>query len=296
MTTGMMAFGYSEECNARCAHCIVSDGSPRTARMPLDTAERILADLAAEGVKGISFTLGEPLLHYEDLRRLIRRSDGLGLFTRVVTSAYWASSAESADRIVAGLRQSGLSQLRVSCSRWHQADIPLENVANAARTCEKHGLNCFVSFLTDFSPEDDRLEAFLRERRLRYFPDPLLYFGAAARFRRPGIRYGYGPNRCVLSPTLTPSLDLFACCGPGVLFRKTGFFHVGNLGENSVHDLLRRMENHGLFRRIRTEGLTSLAVSLGFSASRIVTYPMCELCREIFDSREHVGTLESQVR
>jgi hypothetical protein len=261
--------------------------------MPLDTAERILGDLAGAGVKGISFTLGEPLLHYEDLLRLIRRSDGLGLFTRVVTSACWADSAAGADRIAAGLRRSGLSQLRVSCSRWHQAEIPRVNLANAADACGKHGLNCFVSFLTDFSPEDDRLEAFLRERRLRYVPDPLLYFGAAAHFRRPGIRYEYGPNRCALSPTLTPGLDLFACCGPGHLFRNTGFFHVGNLGEKSAHELLLRMENHGLYRRIRNEGLTSLAASLGFPTSRIVTYPRCELCQEIFNSRERVERLES---
>lgn len=296
MKPRMIAFGYSRECNVRCGHCIVEDASPRETRMPLDVAEKIIGELALAGVGGISFTVGEPLLRYDDLRKLVNRSSGLGLFTRVVTSACWASSADQADRIVVGLRECGLSQLRISCSRWHQARIPLENVANAAAASDRNGLNYFVSFLTDFSPGDRRLESFLQERRLRTFTDPLLYFGAAARFRRPHARGKTSPNRCALDPLLGPSLEMFACCGPGNLFRNTGFFRVGSLHEDSVPELFHRMDTHPLYRLVRSEGLTSLAGSLGLSAEEIAKVEKCELCEMLFDSSENVRKLERLAR
>jgi len=286
-----IAFGYSTQCNARCGHCVAADASPATAKMDLARASAIIREMARCEVKGISFTAGEPLLFLNDICQLIRICRKNGIYTRVVTNCYWARSRESSDRVIAELIANGLSQLRLSFSRWHQQYISRDNIVRAAASCKHQGLDYFVSFITDFSKTDDACEQFLRQHHLKFFPEPLIYFGRASELERPPVSTDYRPNLCPMNPYLSPTLDMFACCDAAHRFSTTGFLYLGNLGRDTIDALFRKNENHALHQLIKTMGLTSMASYLGLKAREIVQYRKCELCEKLFNSRENLKIL-----
>jgi organic radical activating enzyme len=216
-----IAFGYSTRCNIRCAHCVAADNSPAPQKMELARAKDIIREMAASGVTGISFTAGEPFLYLDDILELVDLCRVFGIYTRIVTNSFWATSPDRAGERLESLRQSGLCQLRLSSSRWHQQHVPLGNIANAARACEQTGMAYFISFVTDFSEEDDAHEQFFRDHGLKFFPEPLMYAGRAEPLNRNPLRTDYQDNRCAMNPYLAPDLNLYACCDAGSHFETT---------------------------------------------------------------------------
>jgi len=291
-----IAFGYSTKCNVKCDHCVATNELSGNAKMELNTAKEIIEEMAYCNVKGISFTVGEPLLFFNDIRNLVQLCRESGIYSRVVTNGFWARTQEHSDNIVSGLMKSGLSQLRISFSRWHQKNINRENIVNAASSCQKYDLDYFISFVTDFSKHDDPFEQFLRDNNLMFFPEPLIYFGNAERFNRLPIFTDYQPNICVMNSYISPELDMFARCDGGPQFTKTDFFSLGNLKDYSVDELFQKKENNNLYFLIRTMGLTNIASYLGFRANEIVRYRKCELCYKLFNSEENLSILEESAQ
>ena len=286
-----IAFGYSTQCNIRCGHCVAADASPKAAKMKLEQARSIVNEMARSKVTGISFTAGEPLLYFNDICRLLQQCRAYSIYTRVVTNGYWAGTPAKAERVVSGLLDSGLSQLRLSFSRWHQEHIPADNIANAAAACQKLGLDYFVSFVTDFSKHDDTGEQFLRRHHLKFFPEPVIYFGRAGELERPRVATDYRPNLCAMNPYLTPELDMYACCDGADRFPKTRFLYLGSLRSHSVDALFQKTETHALYQHIRTLGLSAMASFSGMPARDIVQYRKCELCEKLFNTEDTLRLL-----
>jgi MoaA/NifB/PqqE/SkfB family radical SAM enzyme len=133
-----LAFGYSTQCNIRCEHCVATgDSSGR--KMDYDKAKEIIAEMARANVGGISFSGGEPFLYFNEIAELVDLCRKFGIYTRIVTNSFWAKTAEDSDRLVLGLKENGLCQLRLSFSRWQQKNISRSNVLNAARSCQGLG-------------------------------------------------------------------------------------------------------------------------------------------------------------
>jgi organic radical activating enzyme len=294
--TRQIAFGYSTKCNVKCDHCVAADELSQNVKMEFNKAKAIIEEMAHYNVTGISFTAGEPLLFFNDISNLIELCNKNGIYSRIVTNGFWAKTQEHSDEIVSELMVSGLAQLRISFSRWHQKNINRENIVNAASSCLKYGLDYFISFVTDFSGHDDSLEQFLRDNNLKFFPEPLIYFGRAGGFDRPRIFTDYHPNMCSMNPYLSPELDMFACCDGGNRFTKTGFLFLGNLEDHNIGELFQKKEGDILFSLIRTMGLTNIASYLGFKSSEIVKYRKCELCEKLFNSAENLSILEKSAK
>ena len=179
-----IAFGYSTRCNIRCGHCVAGDDSSMPEKMELDHAKLILEEMAEAGVGGVSFTAGEPFIYFEDLLELVGICRKHKIYSRVVTNSYWAKSPEKAQHSAVLLARYGLCQMRLSYSRWHQEHVARENILHAARACIDAGIDYFVSFVTDFSREDDAHEEFLQDNGLKYFPESMIYSGRAESLSR----------------------------------------------------------------------------------------------------------------
>ncbi len=290
------AFGYSTKCNAGCEHCVAADGPAADTTMELSRAGAIIEEMARCDVKGISFTAGEPFLFLNDILNLVRLCQKHGIYSRIVTNGFWAKTREHSDTTVAKLKTGGLSQLRISSSRWHQKNINIENIVNAAESCKQYGLDYFISFVTDFTKEDDPIEQFFRDNCLKFFPEPLLYFGRAESFNRSRIFTDYHPNTCLMNPYLSPELDMFACCDAGNRFTNTDFFFLGNLADHDIADLFVKYETSILYNLIRSMGLTAIASFLGFKAREIVKYRKCELCEMLFNSKENLSKIKKSAK
>lgn len=287
-----IAFGYSTRCNIRCSHCVAAEDIPDNAKMELGRAKEIIRDMAAADVTGISFTAGEPFIYFDDLLELVTLSRKLNIYTRIVTNSYWAKTQEETNQRLSTLKECGLSQLRISYSRWHQQHVPRQNVLNAARGSRIAGIDYFISFVTDFSEKDDEYEQFLRDNELLFFPEPVIYAGRANSFNRKAIFTDYQENRCTMNPYLAPDLTMYACCDAGSHFNTTGFFNLGNLNTYSVDQLFSKSETSQIYNCIRSMGITNIASFAGMNAREIVTYRKCELCDKLFNSPETLKRLE----
>jgi organic radical activating enzyme len=288
-----IAFGYSTRCNIKCEHCVAADGR-KNEKMDLLQAKDIISELANSQVQGISFTAGEPLIYLDDICELLQTCRKQKLYTRVVTNSFWAKTAQQADDYIVRLRESGLSQLRLSYSRWHQKNVARENIVNAARSCMKHRLEYFVSFVTDFSEQDDIFEEYLREHKLLFFPEPVIFSGRAELFERTPIRTDYQENCCAMNPYLAPSLDMYACCDAGSHFTNTNFFYLGNANETSLDQLFAKSETNRLYNYIRNMGISGIASFAGYRSRDIITYRKCELCEKLFNSPDMLEKLEKE--
>lgn len=289
-----IALGYSTRCNVRCEHCVAADAVLDSAKMELAQARDIIGDMAAAHVRGLSFTAGEPLLYLDDICRLLSLCKQYGIYSRVVTNSFWAKTPAIAESIVARLQENGLCQLRLSYSRWHQKNISSQNVVHAAKSCQKNGLEYFVSFVTDFSEEDDAFEEYLRENELLFFPEPVIYSGRAQGFPRKPLQTDYQENCCAMNPYLAPNLDMYACCDAGSHFTKTNFFHLGNLQNSTIEELFLKSERNILYNYIRNIGISGIASFAGFTAREIVQYRKCELCEKLFNSPDILSKLERE--
>ena len=289
-----IAFGYSTRCNVKCEHCVAVDAVSDNLKMDLAKAKEIITEMAGANVKGISFTAGEPLIYLDDVCELIGLCREYGIYTRVVTNGFWAKTPALADICVHQLKECGLSQIRMSYSRWHQKNIARRNIVNAANSCKRNGLDYFISFVTDFSREDDRYEDYLRTHHLKFFPEPVIFSGRAASFNRIPIRTDYQANCCPMNPYLAPNLDMFACCDAGSHFTRTNFFYLGNLENSHVDDLFRKSEQSRLYHHIRNLGISAIASFAGFKAREIIQYRKCELCEKLFNSPEMLAMLQKE--
>jgi organic radical activating enzyme len=290
-----LAFGYSTRCNIKCEHCVAAEDIPDCRKMNHNKAKGIIVEMAQAGVGGISFSAGEPFLYFNEITDLVKLCKQIGIYTRIVTNSYWAKTAEASESLVSELKENGLCQLRLSYSRWHQKNINRNNVLNAAHSCQKNGLNYYISFITDFSIEDDPHEKFLRDQGLIFFPEPVIYAGRAASFKRRNILTDYQANCCDMNPYLTPDLDMYACCDAGSHFSGTNFFYLGNMTDNTMEQLFTKTETDRLYSFIRTMGITNIASFSGMKASEIITYSKCELCRKLFNSPETLTRLQAKV-
>lgn len=287
-----IAFGYSTQCNVKCEHCVAADKVRNSTKMDLDKACEIVTDLAAAKVGGISFTAGEPLLYLDDICTLLSLCRQYGMYSRVVTNSFWAKTPDIADTTVVRLKEHGLCQLRLSYSRWHQKNIRPRNVANAAMSCQKNELDYFISFVTDFTEEDDSFEQYLRENKLLFFPEPVIYSGRAQDFPRKPLQTDYQQNRCAMNPFLSPDYDMYACCDAGSHFNKTNFFYLGNVQEGGIEKLFLKSEQNILYNAIRHTGISRIASFAGFTAREIVQYRKCELCEKMFNSPKVLAKLK----
>jgi len=288
-----IAFGYSTRCNVRCEHCVAGDEISDSSKMDCNRAKEIIVEMGRAGVGGISFSAGEPFLYLDEIAELVSLCRQLNIYTRIVTNSFWAKTPKASDMLVLKLKENGLCQLRLSYSRWHQKNINKNNVLNAAHSCQRAGLNYFISFVTDFSVEDDPHEQFLRDHDLLFFPEPVIYAGRAAAFKPRKILTDYQANCCDMNPYLTPDLDMYACCDAGSHFSETGFFYLGSLNENTMEQLFTKTETHLLYGLIRTMGITNIASFTGMKAREIITHSKCELCRKLFNSPETLARLRA---
>ncbi len=290
-----LAFGYATRCNLRCEHCVAAGDLPAGRKMDHAKAKEIIVEIAQAGVGGISFSAGEPFLYFNEIAELVKLCSRIGIYTRIVTNSFWAKTAAASDQLVSELKKNGLCQLRLSYSRWHQKNVDRNNVLNAANSCGKIGLAYFISFVTDFSNEDDPYEKFLRDHDLTFFPEPVIYAGRAESFKRRRIRTDYQANRCDMNPYLTPDLDMYACCDAGSHFPETDFFYLGSRSDNTMEQLFTKTETDRLHNLIRTMGITNIASFTGMRAREIITYSKCELCRKLFNTPETVTRLRTEV-
>jgi len=160
-----IAFSLTLECPLRCSHCIVS-AAPEKARsaMSIETARAYAAqmkELAAAGIRSISFTGGEPTLAFRQLRIMADAAGDEGIRCGLVTSAHWARTPESAHSMIS--RLSAVRDWDISVDMYHQQFVPLEHIRNAydVATADERQVTIRFTYNDPLTPEDEKILEFI---------------------------------------------------------------------------------------------------------------------------------------
>lgn len=142
-----VTFSITEACPLRCSHCIVDTvaASDRSRTLSVRNAQILAAgfkDLAARGVRFVSFTGGEPLLAFRQLRTLSFAAEAAGMQCSVVTACHWAATSHTATRVVEGLP--AIQTWHISSDIFHEDYLHHDFVVRAAHAVVGQGRKCLV--------------------------------------------------------------------------------------------------------------------------------------------------------
>lgn len=303
-----LVFITTTRCTALCRDCpIASDASP-TLSLSADQMIELVDEVYSWGkLELVVFTGGESLLLGKELYRTIAHVGELGLHSRVVSNAYWARSARGALTHLKRLKNSGLSELDVSCDDYHQEFIPIENVKNAFRAANDVGIQFVLSHrrapgnaitverLSKYlgaelrPPPWDSSDVSLNNRIISGRNVPLGTNGGNSDPDCWDIpeddRYWMGPCDAVLSNVVIgPTYSVQMCCG---MVRNTiPELHLGSLRDENLATILERGNRDLIANWLALEGPSAI---LDFVLERDPALDLpahyvsrCHLCDTLF--------------
>jgi hypothetical protein len=318
----------TSECDAHCAHCLMRSGPKRHDTLTFaNIIETVEAAHAAKPLQTVVFAGGEPTLLKDTLLDAIAHVSSLGILTRVVTNAGWATTPEQAREVVNGLREAGLDEINYSADDFHLPWIPLDNVVNAWRASKGVG---FVSVVIALSCgpaskiNPSVMMAALREEvplvyddngQMKEFPPPasdgtcylisnthIYRIGRGRRLRQSYARFSDDDRAldrpcpwAVDSAALSAQNHLVACCG--IEAEGNEVLDFGRRAEAGVTDLVARANDDPLVLAISALGpsyLMKRAQQLDPSLSFRPRYSaICEICEDVTSNPQAVAALRA---
>ncbi len=143
-----ITFSLTLACPLKCSHCIVNAGPDlKHTTMPVAVAQTYAAQmpaLAAQGIRSLSFTGGEPFLARRQVKLLTDAAAACGIRSGVVTAGHWAKSPALARRLVAEFP--GIANWDVSIDSYHLDWMELRTAVNAIEAARDDGRRVTVRF------------------------------------------------------------------------------------------------------------------------------------------------------
>lgn len=318
----------TSSCTARCAHCLVRAGPERSDTLRYDEIARAVECAHRAGrLSVVVFAGGEPTELGEDLLDAIAHVNGLGIGTRIVTNASWATDAAAATEMVTRLREAGLDEINVSADDFHLPFIPLDNVVRAWRASKGVGFRSVVIALSSgpgsqLGPRE-MMDALGEEVPITYDDDGNLVdmpapsadgtayviannnvyrIGRGRKLRESLVSFPRSPRHldrpcpwAVRSAALSPKNHLVACCG--IEAEGNEVLDFGSVAEASVDELVGRANDDPLVVGIAELGplhLMRRAQEIDPTLEFRPRYSaICEICEDVTTNPRAVAALRS---
>lgn len=318
----------TNSCSAKCAHCLVSASPKRSDTLQYN--EIVAAIQAAHDAKRLSvvvFAGGEPTELGESLLDAIAYTSSLGIGTRLVTNASWATDSRRAVEVVSALRESGLDEINFSADDFHLPFIPLQNVVTAWWACKGRGFQSVVIALSSgpgskLGPAQ-MMEALGEKVPVTYDDDGNLMslplpnadgtvyiiannnvyrIGRGRRLKEAYVSYPKHQEDlerpcpwAVRSASLSPRNHLVACCG--IEAEGNEVLDFGSIGESSIHELVDRANADPLVVAISVLGPRHLMRRAKAADPDLVFRAqysaICEICEDVTTNPRAVAVLRA---
>lgn len=258
-------------CNASCRHCGTFSSPRVTGRLTNEALVGAIQQAAERGYTDVVFSGGEPTLSGEMLLRAMLTAKQHGMQVRLVTNAQWASTPDTADAFVAGLRAHGLTVITISTGDEHARFVPVGHVLNAVRACAAQAVPVFVSVETAhgraLTPETLEAHPEMQSIRRDHPAARILVCAWLWSPLSPSRTQGYAIGATVHAGNVQQRgrcPDMFAtttvqadgtvspCCGLGIRFVPE--LRLGSIATISLAEADRRAKRDFLLRWIHAEG------------------------------------------
>jgi hypothetical protein len=300
-----LVLSMTRRCPLSCPHCITQShpgfSGPVVSNGLATRWALEMPDLAAAGIRHITFTGGEPVLARSAVETLANAAKGVGIRTAIVTGGGWVSTPSAARRVVDSLR--GVNHWDVGYDQYHGQEIDWERFDLLISTLTEFGCSFSVRVC---SGKDNAM--WLRRIRLIVGDDvtvmlqPIKSAGRAMDFDQP-VRVGGEPSQpCVSSGPLILETGVSApCCSIlGYASLEHIPFAYGSADVESLLTIWQRWRGDQLLRLMRLLGLQwplQWALDLGFIGEDfVITQDVCDTCVRFWTRLgEHSGRLVQHV-
>lgn len=299
------------QCTAECANCGTSSSPRVKVRLEEDRARALIEEAALEGYNLVAFTGGEPMLYGRRLFNLISLAKSRGLSTRLVSNAFWAISPQRAERIVARLKDSGLTEINFSTGDQHSRFVPVVNVIHAIRAALDQKMRVAVmiettalsrittesirthpKFIEQIGEEDSFRVCFCESPWMPLSPHELEEYPPGVAINSENLDRRTGCDSIINTSTVLADGRIMACCGLGT--QGIPELEVGHVGEMSLQTAFDSTKEDFLMRWIRDEGPEKI---LAWAATKDPSIEWenqyahrCQACKRLY-SDEKVRTV-----
>ncbi|GFI51794.1 hypothetical protein IMSAGC021_00083 [Muribaculaceae bacterium] len=259
-----------------------------------------------DSIKVLVITGGECMIYRNNIIKIIRYATSLGLSTRIVTNAFWATTYTEAKNTVYQLISAGLKEINFSTGDDHREWIPIKNVRNAAVAAFRLGLKPLINVESHDDSKTSVLKWLKRDsvfRKIVVSGGIIIEQGIWMSFNEESnkpINY----TKTILSPRfdrcsslfsvipINPYGEVMACCG--LTSENSLFLRIGNINrkpireiyESSFQDLLKIW----LFVDRPAKILQHIAQSKE-ECLNITTGHICDACRTLFNNYKNIEHL-----
>ena len=135
-------FVLTYACTGKCKHCSEGEHSLSSVKIDSEKAADAVRKICAEyDIKTVMVFGGEPLLHPEAVRLIVREASEIGVPKRqIITNGYFTRDREKMHEIAFMLSEAGVNDLLLSVDAFHQETIPLDTVRDFASEVKAVGI------------------------------------------------------------------------------------------------------------------------------------------------------------
>ncbi|OPX45161.1 cyclic pyranopterin monophosphate synthase [Ruminiclostridium hungatei] len=288
----------SNKCNYYCSHCIENSDPHQSERLApekitglIDAAGR-LSEAGDENLR-ISFTGGEPFLHFEDLLlcAAAAKRNNAGRID-CVTNCFWAGEALDAARVLKKASNAGIDHLSFSYDPYHGKFVDVVHLKNAFIAAVENGIR--VKFKIVLFKDSERAYDFLKNisditpgKSFSIDEIPGLPLGRAEKLDKSVFLYGAGipPGKCqgIGNLLITNTGDVYPCCCPAF----SEVLRLGNVHSDSLEDIYKNLKEALHLKILLSHGpgyFIPFLKEQGVDLSNEPYVDTCHLCSAVFKS------------
>ena len=307
MNLTSLTIEYLNKCNLRCAHCAINASPEGDKKLTLGETKEWIAVAKKFGVREVYLSGGEPFLVFGELCELARYSSSLGLRVSTISNAFWSSSPDNATRYMQLLKENGLDTLLLSFDWFHiNGGVPPENFLNAAKAANTIGIELIINVIQakNKGVSTTFLRKVFKDCKVHFKYGPLLPLGRASTLGKGNFIKGKKGDankgcRSYARPLISPSGEVFACCGAYYLAGPASPLRLGNAREISFSAIVEKLLNLKFLSLIATFG-PGFINGLLSSEKRLVEHvrfpTACELCNHLLNSEDNMRIIREKLK
>lgn len=297
------------KCTAKCANCCFGCNPSLNKAMTYEEMKKYV-DLCMkqyhDSLKVLVITGGECMIYRKNVEKIIFYATKIGLSTRIVTNAFWATSYKIAMDIVKRLVDCGLKEINFSTGDEHQKSVPLRNVRNASVASARLGLVPIINIETHDNSSEHTLKRLVKDKVfIGFVSKSLIKIEKGVWISFKGNKENLTYESCFMPHRFDRCLNLFqlipinpygevlACCG--LTSEQNPYLRLGNINKQPIKEIYETSFKDVLKIWLYIEGPAKILKYIkqrknekfSFCASHI-----CDICRTLFMDNENITFLK----
>ena len=300
-----ISFSLTSKCNAKCEHCCVDASPSRTELIKKNQLLKLIDEASRYGIKYIAFTGGEVSLCNDHLFYALKQCKRNGIKSIVVTNAHWADNITLAEKYLCILESLDVIEIQYSTDMFHLPHIKFDNVCNAINATKCTSIKPVV-MLTRVKNDTITMELknMLLKLGIEIVEQQVVPFSGRSMGIDKEVLYSYNIDDMrqigcisVLSPTICPESNLYACCASDFGQLKNSNLHFSDLNNESLCSTLKRYENDPIIDSLYLWGPKYLYELIIKKEKNLlknfkkIYYGYCDLCYSIMRDKSIIECL-----